>query len=145
MCVFCDIAKNDPKGQKILDDEYVFAVRDTYAVAEGHTLVVSKRHVADFFDLTPEEQCAMIHALKKVRDDLLEDENLQTDGFNIGWNVGSAAGQTIMHVHAHIIPRKWGDVNDPIGGVRNVIPERGNYHSKDFQPLIPALGGVKES
>ena len=96
-----------------------------HAVSPGHTLVIPRRHVASFFDLTPEEINACMALIAEERK--LLDEKFKPDGYNIGVNVGPAAGQSILHVHIHIIPRYQGDVENPQGGVRHVIPKKGHY------------------
>lgn len=119
-CLFC----TDPKGVS-LEDELAYSARDTYAVSPGHTLVIPRRHVASFFDLTPEEIKACMELITKERS--LLDKEFNPDGYNIGVNVGPAAGQSIFHVHIHVIPRYKGDVDNPQGGVRHVIPKKGHY------------------
>jgi len=119
-CLFC----TDPQGVS-LDHELVYSARDTYAVSLGHTLVIPKRHVASFFDLTTEEVNACMALITEER--RLLDEEFKPDGYNIGVNIGPAAGQSIFHVHIHIIPRYKGDVENPQGGVRHVIPKKGHY------------------
>jgi len=119
-CLFC----KDAKGIS-LDNELAYSARDSYGVSPGHTLVMPKRHVADFFDLTAEEVTAcmnLINAEKKIID-----EEFSPDGYNIGVNIGPAAGQSIFHVHIHIIPRYKGDVENPQGGVRHVLPKKAHY------------------
>ena len=119
-CLFC----KDPRGVS-LERELAYSARDTYAVSPGHTLVIPRRHVASFFDLTPEEINACMELITEERKRL--DEELKPDGYNIGINVGPAAGQSIFHVHIHVIPRYKGDVENPQGGVRHVIPKKGHY------------------
>ncbi len=119
-CLFC----TDPKGVS-LGNELAYSARDTYAVSPGHTLVIPKRHVASFFDLTPEEINACMKLITEQRK--LLDEKFNPDGYNIGVNIGPAAGQSVFHVHIHIIPRYTGDVENPQGGVRHVIPKKGHY------------------
>jgi diadenosine tetraphosphate (Ap4A) HIT family hydrolase len=119
-CLFC----KDPRGVS-LERELAYSARDTYAVSPGHTLVIPRRHVASFFDLTPEEVNACMELITEER--TLLDEEFKPDGYNIGVNVGAAAGQSILHVHIHIIPRYQGDVENPQGGVRHVIPKKGHY------------------
>lgn len=119
-CLFC----TEPQGVS-LSRELAFSARDTYGVSLGHTLVIPNRHVASFFELTPEEVAAcmeLIHEEKR-----LIDEEFSPDGYNIGVNVGPAAGQSIYHVHIHIIPRYKGDVENPQGGVRHVIAKKAHY------------------
>lgn len=108
-----------------MNHELAFSARDTYAVSPGHTLVIPKRHVASFFELTPEEITACMDLITEERK--LLDEEFKPDGYNIGVNVGQAAGQSIFHVHIHIIPRYKGDVENPQGGVRHVIPKNAHY------------------
>jgi superfamily II DNA or RNA helicase/HKD family nuclease/diadenosine tetraphosphate (Ap4A) HIT family hydrolase len=98
---------------------------DRYPVSEGHLLIVTNRHVADWFEATPDEQAALTAALRRGRAAIRE--RFRADGYNIGVNSGVAAGQTVPHLHVHLIPRVAGDVADPRGGVRQVIPARANY------------------
>jgi len=119
-CLFC----KDARGVS-LKSELAYSARDSYAVSPGHTLVVPRRHVASFFELTPEEINACMELITEERSIL--DAEFNPDGYNIGVNVGSAAGQSIMHVHIHLIPRYKGDVENPQGGVRHVIPQKGHY------------------
>ena len=119
-CLFC----KDPRGVS-LERELAFSARDSYAASPGHTLVIPRRHVASFFELTPEEVVACMGLMNDERK--LLDEEFKPDGYNIGVNVGPAAGQSIFHVHIHIIPRYEGDVENPQGGVRHVIPRNAHY------------------
>lgn len=119
-CLFC----KDPRGVS-LERELAYSARDSYPASPGHTLVIPRRHVASFFDLTPEEINACMELISEERK--LLDEEFSPDGYNIGVNVGQAAGQSIYHVHIHIIPRYMGDVENPQGGVRHVIPKKGHY------------------
>lgn len=106
-------------------NEHAFALADAYPVSPGHTLIVSRRHVASYFDLTTEEAHGLNELLRWMHARLQATGSAQ--GYNIGVNVGETAGQTIMHVHVHLIPRHAGDVSRPEGGVRNVIPGKGPY------------------
>jgi len=106
--------------------DYTFAIESTYPVTEGHTLIISKRHVADYFDLNPLERRDAEALLVRVREMLLG-KDPAISGFNVGVNCGRSAGQTVMHCHIHLIPRREGDVDDPTGGVRGVIPDRMKY------------------
>jgi len=108
--------------------ELVVAFPDGYPVSPGHTLVIPKRHVGSLTDLTPEEAKALWALLSVARARL--DEELRPDGYNLGVNDGRAAGQTVMHLHVHLIPRFDGDRADPRGGVRWVIPEKADYWSR---------------
>lgn len=109
----------------IEDAAHAFAMFDAYPVSLGHTLIVVRRHVANVFELEKEELTAVVHLIQSARA-RIEREH-EPAGYNVGVNVGRAAGQTIMHVHFHIIPRYFGDSSDPTGGVRNVIPGKGRY------------------
>ena len=119
-CLFC----KDAKGIS-LDNELAYSARDSYGVSPGHTLVMPKRHVADFFDLTAEEVAACMNLINAEKKSI--DEEFSPDGYNIGVNIGPAAGQSIFHVHIHIIPRYKGDVENPQGGVRHVLPKKAHY------------------
>jgi len=119
-CLFC----TDPQGVS-LDNDLAYSAKDSYAVSPGHTVVIPKRHVASFFELTPEEVAACMELINKEKNHI--DEEFNPDGYNVGVNVGPAAGQSIFHVHIHIIPRYTGDVENPQGGVRHVIPKKGHY------------------
>jgi diadenosine tetraphosphate (Ap4A) HIT family hydrolase len=114
-----------PSSEWVASNDLAFAIRDRYPVAPGHTLVVPRRGVATWFEASADEQRALMELVAVVKAGL--DEQLAPDGYNVGWNVGEAAGQTVFHLHVHVIPRRRGDVADPTGGVRNVIPGRGNY------------------
>lgn len=105
-----------------------FVVDDAFPVSPGHSLVIANRHVENFFDLSEEEVGSFVKLLHVVRQRL--DKILMPAGYNIGVNIGAAAGQTVMHVHIHLIPRYSGDVEEPFGGVRNVIPNCGLYPSR---------------
>ncbi len=119
-CLFC----KDAKGVS-LDNKLAYSARDRYAVSPGHTVVVPKRHVAEFFDLTQDEVAACMDLINKEKE--LIDKEFNPDGYNIGVNIGPAAGQSILHVHIHIIPRYKGDVENPQGGVRHVLPKKAHY------------------
>ena len=121
-CIFCTL----PPNRIVIDLPLVVTIRDAYPVSRGHTLVLPKRHIQSFFDLSEQEREQMFQALTESRMQLLE---LQPDGFNIGINDGPAAGQTILHLHLHIIPRYAGDITDPRGGVRWVLPHNARYWS----------------
>jgi len=124
-CPFC----NPDSGREIIVENYsAYAMYDKYPVSKGHTLIIPKRHVADYFELSSEEQTACWCIVNAVRQ--ISIEKFNPDGFNIGINVNEEAGQTIPHVHIHLIPRYHGDVKDPEGGVRGVIPEKRIYKSR---------------
>ena len=107
----------------LLQNELAFATRDQFPVAEGHTLIVPRRHTVDFFDLTAGEVAACYALAREVRDGLARGPR-PPDGYNVGVNVGAAGGQGVWHVHLHLIPRRLGDVAEPRGGVRNILPHR---------------------
>lgn len=121
-CLFCSI----PPERVIAENALAYAIRDGFPVTEGHTLVIPNRHARDYFDLTPEELLACDALLRQIRADILE-ADATVEGFNIGMNVGEVAGQTIFHCHIHLIPRRPGDVEQPRGGVRGVIPKKQQY------------------
>jgi diadenosine tetraphosphate (Ap4A) HIT family hydrolase len=121
LCPFCHL---DIAGFT-LENESAAAFPDAFPVAQGHTLIVPKRHVASLFDLTDEEQADLWRLVALVRGKLLAE--LRPDGFNLGVNDGAAAGQTVMHAHVHVIPRRKGDVADPRGGIRWVLPAKAPY------------------
>ena len=100
-------------------------IRDNYPVSEGHTLIIPKRHVDSFFDLQAIEKAAILQLLDEAKETL--DEEFSPDGYNIGINDGAAAGQTVMHVHVHLIPRYRDDTEDPRGGVRWIFPGKAKY------------------
>lgn len=121
-CPFCH-----PDPQRLRREHpLALALRDAFPASPGHTLFVPRRHVVRLSDTTPEERVALFALLDEVRAELLASAN-PPDGFNIGVNEGEAAGQTVPHLHVHLIPRYGGDVPDPTGGVRALIPHRQNY------------------
>ena len=121
-CLFCRINPN----QLVAEDEICYAARDSFPVTEFHVLIIPKRHVANYFDLNSSEVYAMHEMLVEVKKTIEMKDNLVT-GFNIGVNAGKDAGQSIFHVHVHLIPRRKGDVENPRGGVRGVIPNKQKY------------------
>ncbi len=120
-CPFCHLETN----RILLESEFAVAFSDGFPVTQGHTLVVPKQHVASLFELPGDEQAAVWALVAQVHGLLLNE--LQPDGFNVGLNDGTAAGQTVMHAHVHVIPRRHEDVADPRGGVRWVIPDKAAY------------------
>lgn len=124
----------------VASNALAFALRDRFPVSPGHTLVIPRRLIATWFDATPDEREALFALVDEVKRVL--DAELQPDGYNIGINAGEAAGQTVMHLHIHVIPRFRGDVDDPRGGVRHVIPGKGNYLVERPAPL--AQGGTED-
>ena len=111
--------------EKIIENENAFAIYDAFPVSKGHVLVIPKRVVAEIFDLNDEEYSSCFNLVKDVKKIL--EEKFKPDGFNIGINNGEKAGQTIFHAHIHVIPRYSGDVDNPRGGIRHVIPGKGDY------------------
>lgn len=120
-CVFCTM---DP-GVFLDQNELAFVIRDANPVSDGHTLVIPKRHVSSFFDLTEPEMLAIMRLLKRAKAGI--EANWQPDDYNIGINDGPNAGQTVPHVHVHVMPRYINDVPDARGGVRLVIPHKAIY------------------
>jgi diadenosine tetraphosphate (Ap4A) HIT family hydrolase len=114
-----------PVDQHVAANDLAFAVRDANPVSRGHTLVVPRREIATWFDATPDEHAALAALVGDVREQL--DAEVAPDGYTLGVNVGEAAGQTVMHLHVHVIPRWTGDVAEPRGGVRGVLPRRRDY------------------
>jgi diadenosine tetraphosphate (Ap4A) HIT family hydrolase len=123
-CPLCAAAE---RRDILAGNDHAVAISDSYPVNPGHALIVSRRHVADLFDLSAEEQAGLWALLPIVRRML--DKVHSPAGYNVGVNVGAAAGQTVGHVHVHVIPRYSGDAADPRGGVRWVLPGRANYWS----------------
>lgn len=123
-CLFCSV----PPDELLIDGPIAMARRDTYPVSPGHTLIIPKRHVVSFFDTTEEERIAMLRLLDETKAVL--DQKHKPDGYNIGINNGEAAGQSVMHLHIHLIPRYKGDREDARGGVRWVLPEKATYRKK---------------
>lgn len=122
-CPFCNV---ESEREIIASSSLSLAFFDGFPVSPGHALIIPRRHVASFFDLTQDERKDMFDMVDKVKRVL--DERFHPNGYNIGVNVGEAAGQSIFHVHMHLIPRYSGDVPNPRGGVRGVIPEKQNYN-----------------
>ena len=134
-CPFC----SPSPAHVFVESDLVRGIWDAFPVSAGHALLVPRRHIATWFDATTDERRALIDAIEAARTAILQRHN--PDGFNIGINVGAAAGQTVFHLHIHVIPRYAGDVPDPRGGVRHVIPEHGNYLLPEG-PTRPDLGLV---
>jgi diadenosine tetraphosphate (Ap4A) HIT family hydrolase len=121
-CIFCDI----PEDRIFAFNSLAFAMYDKYPVTELHALIIPKRHAPTFFDLFEPERRAINQLLDRLRDELLKKDG-SVNGFNIGMNNGDTAGQTVGHTHVHLIPRRQGDVQDPRGGVRGIIPGKAIY------------------
>jgi len=124
-CLFCNIKESGLADENIL----AYASYDSYPVTDKHCLIIPKRHVKDYFDLTEEEIVACDQLIKEIKKEI-EIKDPLVKGFNIGINSGKVAGQSIMHCHIHLIPRREGDVENPQGGVRSVIPLKQHYIRK---------------
>ena len=124
-CLFCNIKKSGLADE----NQFAYASYDSYPVTNKHCLIIPKRHVKDYFDLTVEEIVACDQLIKKMKKEI-EKKDASVKGFNIGTNSGKIAGQSIMHCHIHLIPRREGDVENPQGGVRSVIPLKQHYIRK---------------
>ena len=124
-CIFCKIRKEELQ----FENQLSYSSIDSYPVSEFHSLIVPKRHVETYFELTHEEIQACNELILKTKEKILK-QDASVKGFNIGTNAGKVAGQSIMHCHIHLIPRREGDVEDPQGGVRSVIPKKQHYKRK---------------
>ena len=124
-CLFCSTKKEDI----IEENEFAYATFDSYPVSNHHSLIIPKRHVKEYFELSEEEVTGCNQLLKKVKIKV-ENNDKSIKGFNVGINSGKEAGQSIMHCHIHLIPRREGDVDNPQGGVRSVIPKNQQYKRK---------------
>ena len=125
-CIFCDIDAFDVQAE----NNYAYVINDAFPITEMHALIIPKRHVKTYFDLNADELGACHDLLNSMRSGIL-DEDSSVEGFNIGMNNGTVAGQTIDHCHIHLIPRRVGDVINATGGVRNIIPGMGDYLKVD--------------
>src|SRR6056297_620262 len=120
-CPFCEL----PQERVFYQDDLILCLWDAFPVSEGHALVITRRHVATWFDASEQEQAALVRGIEIARREI--EKASQPDGYNVGFNAGEAAGQTVFHLHVHVIPRFRGDVEDPRGGVRWVIPGKAAY------------------
>lgn len=126
-CLFCKASIGIGNTLRMIDDYGTASCFfDGFPVSRFHMLFVPKRHANDYFDLTAQEKLDIDTLIKKYSRKIMEKDSTVT-GFNIGWNCGESAGQTIFHAHCHLIPRRDGDIDNPIGGVRGVIPEKRIY------------------
>jgi diadenosine tetraphosphate (Ap4A) HIT family hydrolase len=121
-CLFC----NKKKQNILYSTKFIYVVRDSFPVTKYHSLIIPHRHISNFFDLNKDELKDLSDTLKKERQSLLNLDK-EISGFNVGVNVGKNAGQSIMHCHIHLIPRRKGDIENPRGGVRGVIPSKQKY------------------
>jgi len=124
-CIFCNIRTEELQ----FENQLAYSSRDSYPVSELHSLIVPKRHIKTYFELTNEEIQACNELILKTKEKILVQDST-VKGFNIGTNAGKVAGQSIMHCHIHLIPRREGDVGNPQGGVRSVIPKNQHYKRK---------------
>ena len=134
-CPFCNLRPE----RVFLTEELVVGLWDAFPVSPGHALLIPRRHTTDWFSATPDERAALTLAIEQAKQIIERDH--RPDGYNIGFNVGVAAGQTIWHLHVHLIPRYAGDVTHPRGGIRQVIPGRGDYQAdstlSSIEPGLP--------
>ena len=121
-CLFCNVSESGCTHENVL----AYASYDSYPVSEHHCLIIPKRHIKDYFELTKDELIACHELIKVVKDEILtKDQSVK--GFNLGTNIGKVSGQSILHCHFHLIPRREDDVENPQGGVRSVIPNKQHY------------------
>ena len=121
-CLFCDIKKSGCA----YENELAYASYDSYPVTEHHCLIIPKRHIKDYFDLSNDELVACNELIQIIKRKITK-KDLSVKGFNLGTNIGKVSGQSILHCHFHLIPRREGDVDNPQGGVRSVIPNKQHY------------------
>ena len=124
-CIFCKIRKEEIQ----FENQLAYSSKDSFPVSEFHSLIIPKRHVETYFDLNKEEIQVCYDLILKTKEKILKLDST-VKGFNIGVNAGKVAGQSIMHCHIHLIPRREGDVENPQGGVRAVIPSKQHYKRK---------------
>jgi len=121
-CLFCNIKESE----YAYENDLAYASYDSYPVSNHHCLIIPKRHIRDYFDLTNEELIACNKLIKIIKDEIIKKDQT-VKGFNIGTNIGKVSGQSILHCHFHLIPRRDDDVENPQGGVRSVIPKKQHY------------------
>jgi diadenosine tetraphosphate (Ap4A) HIT family hydrolase len=124
-CLFCNIKESGLAKE----NDLAYVSYDSFPVSEGHCLIIPKRHVKDYFDLSNEEIIACNDLIKEIKNEIIKKDS-SVKGFNIGSNAGKISGQSILHCHIHLIPRRAGDVENPQGGVRSVIPSKQHYKRK---------------
>ena len=124
-CLFCDIQKSG----YAYENKLAYASYDSYPVSKHHCLVIPKRHIKDYFDLSDNELLACNELIKILKKEIIN-KDPSVKGFNLGTNIGKVSGQSILHCHFHLIPRRDGDVDNPQGGVRSVIPNKQHYKRK---------------
>ncbi|MEC7838569.1 MAG: HIT family protein [Chlamydiota bacterium] len=124
-CIFCQMVEKSREVEIVAQFEHTFVIKDQYPVSPGHLLIIPKHHTENWFTATEEVKKEITFVLDELKAFL--DREYQPDGYNIGINSGKVAGQTVMHLHVHLIPRYEGDMDDPRGGVRGVIPSKQKY------------------
>ena len=124
-CLFCNIKESGVAHE----NDFAYASFDSYPVSKDHCLIIPKRHIKDYFELSKEELIACDKLFKIVKDEIISNDQ-SVKGFNLGTNIGKVSGQSIFHCHFHLIPRRDGDVENPQGGVRSVIPSKQHYIRK---------------
>jgi len=133
-CPFC----NPPEARVFFCGDQVFGLWDAYPVSPGHALLIPRRHIPTWFEATLEEHVALVSAIDQAK--AIIEKSHRPDGYNVGINCGAAAGQTVFHLHVHLIPRYQGDVGDPRGGVRHIIADKANYLGDGSQPSDSPTG-----
>ena len=126
-CPFCG------RPEIIIENELAFAHYDSYPVNAGHCLIISRRHVAEYFQATAAEKTSIWALVDEMK--IILDEEYNPDGYNVGVNIGETAGQSVPHIHIHMIPRYRGDVENPKGGIRGVIPHKQQYLKRALTPF----------
>lgn len=129
-CLFCKAQEIEYKKEVVYENDFFYATRDSYPVTKLHTLVIPKRHFQSYFDMNNDEIKSINIVLNEQRKEIVKLDSSVT-AFNIGINDGKDAGQSIYHLHVHLIPRRQGDVENPRGGVRGVIPAKQKYVKKE--------------
>ena len=124
-CLFCNIRLSGI----VYENDFAYVSYDSYPVSKFHCLIIPKRHIKDYFDLSNEELIACNNLIKIIKKEIINKDKT-VKGFNLGTNIGKISGQSIMHCHFHLIPRREGDVENPQGGVRSVIPQKQHYKRK---------------
>ena len=119
-CIFCDISISAK-----FKNEFISIIEDSHPISPGHLLIITKRHIETFFKTTQDEKIALLKGIEQAKN--LIEKKLSPDGYNIGINDGKAAGQTVTHLHIHLIPRYDGDSKDPRGGIRWIFPDKAPY------------------
>ena len=124
-CLFCNVSESGCSHE----NKFAYASYDSYPVSKHHCLIIPKRHIKDYFELSKDELTACDELIKIIKDEILK-KDPSVKGFNLGTNIGKVSGQSILHCHFHLIPRREGDVENPQGGVRSVIPNKQHYKRK---------------